>query len=93
MKDEYMGLVIWLLIGAAIGWAAALIRKSDKKVIRNECILAGVVGGAIGGLLINVFFPPGGIHINFTWQTTIAAALGAVIVLFVYFVFDRKYNL
>ncbi|MAT44297.1 MAG: hypothetical protein CL609_18350, partial [Anaerolineaceae bacterium] len=85
-----MGLITWIIIGAAVGWLANRIRKSDKSTINLECILAGMAGGTIGGLLTNVFYPPGGLNINFTWQTAISAAIGSFFVLMAYFVFERK---
>jgi uncharacterized membrane protein YeaQ/YmgE (transglycosylase-associated protein family) len=85
-----MGLITWIIIGAAVGWLANRIRKSDKTTINLECILAGMAGGTIGGLLTNVFYPPGGLNINFTWQTAISAAIGSFFVLMAYFVFEQK---
>lgn len=85
-----MGLLIWLIIGALFGWSANILRKTKLNAHRLECVFAGMTGGVIGGLLTNVFYPPGGIHIHFSWQTAITAALGAVVILFVYFIFDKK---
>lgn len=87
-----MGLLVWLIIGVLIGWITTLLRKNDKNTLKLECILTSMTGAVIGGLLINVFYGPGGIHISFSWQTTIAAVIGAVMVLFFYFLFHRKYN-
>ncbi len=85
-----MGLFIWILIGSLIGWAACLFKKNKSNAQKVEKILAGMSGGVIGGLLTNVFYPPGGIHITFTWQTTITSLIGAIIVLAIYFFFDQK---
>ncbi len=85
-----MGLIIWIIIGAVVGWLANRIRKTNKTALNLECILAGSAGGTIGGLLTNVFYPPGGLNINFTWQTAISAIFGSMLVLMAYFIFERK---
>ncbi len=85
-----MGLMIWILIGAIVGWLANSLRKTKKTAANVECVLAGIAGGTIGGLLTNVFYPPGGLNISFTWQTAFAALVGALAVLSIYFIFERK---
>jgi uncharacterized membrane protein YeaQ/YmgE (transglycosylase-associated protein family) len=87
-----MGLLIWILIGAGVGWLANLLRKNNQSGLGLECILAGIAGGTIGGLLTNVFYPPGGLNINFTWPTALSAGVGAISVILVYFIFERKLN-
>lgn len=47
-----MNLVIWLAIGAVIGWLGSLVLKSDPEhgVFMN--VVVGIVGALIGGWLV-----------------------------------------
>ncbi len=43
-----MGIVLWLIFGALVGWIASLIMKTRRKgLIRN--IVIGLIGSFIGG--------------------------------------------
>jgi uncharacterized membrane protein YeaQ/YmgE (transglycosylase-associated protein family) len=47
-----MDLVIWLAIGATIGWLGSLLLKSDPEQGVFMNVVVGVVGALIGGWLI-----------------------------------------
>lgn len=78
-----MGILSWTIVGVLAGWITNQIFKIPSQQMRLERIVAGVAGGLTGGLLSNVFFPPGGIHLNFRWQSTIFSILGATIIILV----------
>ena len=44
-----VSIIVWLVIGALIGWLAGVIMKSDLGLFYN--IILGIVGSAIGGFL------------------------------------------
>ncbi|WP_129677807.1 GlsB/YeaQ/YmgE family stress response membrane protein [Candidatus Chloroploca sp. Khr17] len=44
-----MNLLVWLIVGAVIGWAAGLVLGDRNSVLVN--IIVGIVGAMIGGLL------------------------------------------
>lgn len=79
-----MGLITWIIMGGLTGILASLIIRKTRKILTFECILAGIAGALTAGILTNVFFPPGGIHITFSWQSAISASFGAWLVIFSY---------
>jgi uncharacterized membrane protein YeaQ/YmgE (transglycosylase-associated protein family) len=86
-----MGILFWTVVGLLTGWITNQIFKIPSQQMRLERIVAGIAGGLTGGLLSNVFFSPGGIHLNFQWQSTVFAMLGATIIILVgNFVENRK---
>nr|WP_216863535.1 GlsB/YeaQ/YmgE family stress response membrane protein [Candidatus Chloroploca mongolica] len=44
-----INLLVWLIVGAVIGWAAGLVLGDRNSVLVN--IIVGIVGAMIGGLL------------------------------------------
>lgn len=74
-----MGIVGWIIIGAAAGWIASLVTGNDKRMGTGKNILAGVIGGVIGGFFMNLI---GGYGITgFNLWSLLVAALGAIILL------------
>jgi uncharacterized membrane protein YeaQ/YmgE (transglycosylase-associated protein family) len=78
-----MGILSWTIVGMLVGWITNQMFKIPSQQIRLERIVAGIAGGLTGGLLSNVFFPPGGIHLSFQWQSTVFAIIGAVVIILV----------
>ena len=71
-----MNVIIWLVIGGVVGWLAGLVMRDNNGLLVN--IVVGIVGAAIGGLII------GGGTINnapLTIETFLVSLLGAVILL------------
>ena len=71
-----MGIILWLVIGAVIGWLAGLIMRDNAGILTN--MVVGIVGAAIGGFLF-----AGGTINNATLTTSsfLTSLLGAVILL------------
>jgi len=67
-----INLVIWLLVGALVGWLASMVMRTDAQQGAVLNIVVGIVGAMIAGFLI------GGPTIN-----TNALNLTAIIVSFV----------
>lgn len=73
-----MGLILWLIVGGVIGWLASIIMRTDAQQGIFLNIVVGIVGAAIGGLIIT------GGSINsapLTIQSFLVSLLGAVILL------------
>lgn len=85
-----MGIISWTIVGIVAGWLANQINKTPRYQIRWERIFAGIAGGLTGGLLSNVFFPPGGININFAWQSTIFALVFATFIIQIFTAIEKK---
>ena len=73
-----MDLIIFLVIGALVGWLAGMIMKGGGfGVIGN--IIVGILGAMLGGWLL----PKLGLTIGGEFGGFITAVIGAVILLFI----------
>lgn len=50
-----MGIILWIVFGALVGWIASLIMKTDAEQGAVLNIVVGIVGAVIGGWLMNSF--------------------------------------
>lgn len=73
-----VGLIMMVIIGAIAGWVAEKITASDHGIFTN--ILVGVCGAFVGGKLADVL----NVLVFGFWRTLIAAAIGAIIILYVW---------
>jgi uncharacterized membrane protein YeaQ/YmgE (transglycosylase-associated protein family) len=73
-----INLIIWLVVGAAIGWIASMVMRTNAQqgVILN--IVVGVIGAIIGGFL----FGSSTINQNvFNVNALLVSLVGAVVLL------------
>ncbi len=85
-----MNLIIWLVVGGLIGWVASLIMRTDASqgIVLN--VVVGIVGAAIGGLLISPLVGQPTINQNaFNLGALIVSLVGAVILLAIVNMFRR----
>jgi uncharacterized membrane protein YeaQ/YmgE (transglycosylase-associated protein family) len=83
-----LGIVGWLIIGALAGWIASMITGNNKKMGAGKNILVGIIGGFIGGLVMNLL---GGYGVTgFNLWSLVVATVGAVILLLIVNLFTRK---
>lgn len=70
-----MGILLWIVFGAIVGWVASLIMKTDGQqgVVMN--ILVGVVGAVIGGWIMSIIGESG--VQGFDLYSFLVALLGA----------------
>lgn len=78
-----MGLIGWIVLGAAAGWLASLINKTNKQQGWIGNILLGILGALVGGFLWNLVSDSDDI-IDFSLGGLIIAVIGALIVSFLY---------
>ncbi len=76
-----MGILSWIIIGALAGWIASLITGNDKRMGAGMNILVGVVGGLIGGFIMNLVGGYGMTGFNL-WSLLVATG-GAVVLLWI----------
>lgn len=88
-----MGLLTWTIIGVLTGWLTNQVVKIPIHQIRSERLLASLSGALTGGFLSNVLFSPGGIHIDFSWQSALISFFGAGVLIMGYFLFERRQKL
>ncbi|MES2840371.1 MAG: GlsB/YeaQ/YmgE family stress response membrane protein [Pseudomonadota bacterium] len=85
-----MNLIIWLVVGGVIGWLASLAMKTDGQQGVFLNIVVGIVGAALGGLLISPLVGVGTINQDaFSLGALLVSFLGAVILLAVVNLFRR----
>ena len=78
LNEPGVGLFMMLVIGLIAGWIAEKVTSSDHGIFTN--LIVGVIGAFIGGFLAGLLDIP---LIGF-WRTLIAAAIGAVILLWLW---------
>jgi uncharacterized membrane protein YeaQ/YmgE (transglycosylase-associated protein family) len=73
-----MNLIIWLLIGALVGWLASIVMRTDAQQGTLLNIVVGIIGAMIGGFLL------GGPTINsnaLNLTAIVVSLVGAVVLL------------
>lgn len=74
-----MGIIGWIVIGAFAGWLASMFTGNDKKMGAGMNILVGILGGFIGGIVMNLL---GGYGVTgFNLWSLLVATIGAIILL------------
>lgn len=83
-----MGIIGWLIIGALAGWIASMLTGNDEKMGAGANIAVGIIGGFLGGLIMNLL---GGSGITgFNLWSLLVATIGAVILLWIVNAIKRK---
>ncbi|MEM8535387.1 MAG: GlsB/YeaQ/YmgE family stress response membrane protein [Chloroflexota bacterium] len=78
-----LGFILWLLVGAFIGWLASLVMKTDAQQGAFLNIIVGIFGALIGGFVFQ-FLGLGASNINagdFSLWSLFVSFVGAVILL------------
>jgi uncharacterized membrane protein YeaQ/YmgE (transglycosylase-associated protein family) len=81
-----INLIIWLLVGALIGWLASMVMRTDAQQGALLNIVVGIIGAMIGGFLL------GGPSINsdaLNMTALIVSFVGAVVLLAIVNLFTR----
>ncbi len=71
-----MGILLWILFGALVGWIASLIMRTDEEQGAIANILVGIAGAILGGFIAQLLGAEGITGFNLT--SFIVALLGAV---------------
>lgn len=72
-----MGIILWIVFGALVGWVASLVMKSEQSLIWD--IVVGIVGAVIGGFVMTLL---GESSVNgFNLYSFLVALLGACILI------------
>jgi uncharacterized membrane protein YeaQ/YmgE (transglycosylase-associated protein family) len=83
MGDIMINLIVWLLVGALIGWLASMVMHTDAQQGALLNIVVGIVGAMLGGFLLPLL-GFGGSNINnndFSLSGLLVAFIGALILL------------
>lgn len=74
--------IIWIILGAVIGWAASMIMNRNAEQGLFLDIIVGIVGAFLGGLLISPLLGISTINANnFSIGGLLVSLLGAIILL------------
>lgn len=74
--------LIWILVGAVIGWVASLIMKTNSRQGLIADIIVGIVGAFLAGLFLSPIFNISTINEgNFSLPALLVSLGGAVILL------------
>jgi uncharacterized membrane protein YeaQ/YmgE (transglycosylase-associated protein family) len=84
LNQPGVGLFTMLIIGLLAGWIAEKVTSSDHGLITN--LIVGIAGAFVGGKLAEVLEIP----VFGFWRTLGAAAIGAVLLLFVWRAIRRR---
>jgi uncharacterized membrane protein YeaQ/YmgE (transglycosylase-associated protein family) len=80
--------IVWIIVGAIIGWVASMIMRTRGGLLVN--IIVGIVGAFIAGLVLTPLLGIGTINQNnFSLPALIVSLLGAIILLAIVSLFQR----
>jgi uncharacterized membrane protein YeaQ/YmgE (transglycosylase-associated protein family) len=86
-----MNLILWLIAGAVIGWLASRIMGTNSQQGVLLDIVVGVVGAVLAGWLLTPLFGVSTINQNnFSIPALLVSLLGAVILLAIVKLFQRR---
>lgn len=75
-----MNILIWLVVGGVIGWAASAVMRTQEGLLLN--VVVGIVGAALGGWFLSPLVGVSTINqSNFSAASLVVSFLGAVILL------------
>ncbi|HUD02926.1 MAG TPA: GlsB/YeaQ/YmgE family stress response membrane protein [Candidatus Paceibacterota bacterium] len=72
-----MGVIIWIIFGALVGWVASMLVGGGGGLLAD--IIIGIVGSLIGGFVMS-FFGYGGVN-GFNLYSFLVALLGACVLI------------
>ena len=72
-----MNFIIWIIFGAIAGFVADVVMSSDHGLI--EDVVLGIIGGFVGGFIMNQFGQPG--VTGFNLYSVVVAVIGAIVLI------------
>lgn len=78
-----MGIILWIIFGALVGWIASAIMNTNDGVLMD--IVIGIVGAVVGGWLMSLVGSSGVTGFNL-YSFLVALAGAVVLILIVKFV-------
>ena len=77
--------IIWIIVGALVGWVASLIMKTNRRQGPIGDIVVGIVGAFVGGLILSPLFHVSTINqSNFSLPALLVSLGGAIILLVIF---------
>lgn len=72
-----MGIILWIIFGALVGWVASMVMKSDGGLMWD--IVVGIVGAVVGGWVMSILGESG--VSGFNLYSFLVALLGACVLI------------
>lgn len=73
--------IVWLIVGAVIGWAASVIMKTNSRQGLIADIIVGIVGAFLAGIFLSPLFGIGTINEGDFSIPALLVSLGGAIIL------------
>lgn len=74
-----MGIILWIVFGAIVGWLASIIMKTNSQQGPILDIVVGIVGAVAGGWIMSLFGESG--VSGFNLYSFIVALIGAIVLI------------
>ncbi len=74
-----MGIILWIVFGALVGWVASMIMRTDAEQGAVLNIIVGIVGAVVGGWIMSVIGESG--VQGFNIYSFLVALLGACVLI------------
>lgn len=82
--------IVWLALGAFVGWIASMIMRTDAQQGTLMNIVVGVIGAALGGFLMRIIGASNAtINNSFSVYGIIVSVFGAIVLLGIVNLFRR----
>lgn len=82
--------IVWLIVGAIIGWLASMVMHTDAQQGTLLDIVVGIVGAFVAGLLLTPLLGVGTINQgDFSLPSMLVSLVGAIVLLAVVNLFRR----
>jgi uncharacterized membrane protein YeaQ/YmgE (transglycosylase-associated protein family) len=76
-----MGIILWIIFGALVGWVASMIMNTDAQQGALSNIIIGIIGAVVGGWIMSLIGKSG--VGGFNWYSFLVALLGACVLIMV----------
>lgn len=71
--------ILWIVVGALIGWAASIILQTNNRQALVADILVGIVGALLGGYFLSPLFNVDTIHQGYFSIPALLVSLGGAV--------------
>jgi uncharacterized membrane protein YeaQ/YmgE (transglycosylase-associated protein family) len=86
---KMVNFIVWIIVGAVIGWVASSLMGRREGLLLN--IIVGIVGAFLAGIVLTPYFGISTINQNnFSFPALMVSLLGAIILLAVVSLFQRR---
>ena len=82
-----MGIILWIIFGALVGWIASMIMKTDAEQGPLLNIVVGIIGALVGGWIMSMLGKSG--VSGFNLYSFLVALLGAIVLIAIVKAFRR----